>query len=125
MCIDGNVEVELVCEPVVRLRPHPAEWTGADGDRHAVDASGAGQQFRLQSDFALGIEGDRVRARHVPSAGRPGVLRASPGRELAAPQTCDEARPEAEVDHAFLAQLVEHGANPGTMSCATRSSAPP
>ena len=34
-------------------------------DRHTADASGAGQTIRLQTDMALGIEGNRVRARHV------------------------------------------------------------
>ena len=47
----------------------PAKWTLVDGSRHIADASGAGQTIRLQTDFALGVEGDRVRARHVLTAG--------------------------------------------------------
>ena len=38
-------------------------------DRHTADASGAGQTIRLQTDMAVGIEGDRVRARHVLEQG--------------------------------------------------------
>ena len=79
-CIDGEVEIELICEPVFDYGRTAASWTLADGDRHVADASGAGQTIRLQTDMALGIEGGRVRARHVLAQGRPGVLRAVVGR---------------------------------------------
>ncbi len=68
-CLDGNVEVELVCEPVFDYGRTPAEWSLAENERHVADASGAGQSIRLRTDLALGIEGNRVRARHVLSAG--------------------------------------------------------
>ena len=65
-CLEGTVEVELVCEPVFDYGRTPARWTMPAGSgRHTADASGAGQTIRLQTDLALGIEGDRVRARHV------------------------------------------------------------
>ncbi len=70
----------------------PAEWTLVDGDRHAADATGAGQTIRLQTDLALGIEGNRVRARHVLEAGRAGVLRAVVGRGPA-PRRTTSTRP--------------------------------
>ena len=41
-CLDGRVELELVCEPVFDYGRTPATWTLADGGRHAADASGAG-----------------------------------------------------------------------------------
>jgi alpha,alpha-trehalase len=69
-CLDGEVEVELVCEPAFDYGRAEAAWALVDGsDRHAADATGAGQTIRLQSDFALGIEGNRVRGRHVLQAG--------------------------------------------------------
>src|SRR5262245_66474948 len=37
-CIDGSVEIELVCEPVFDYGRAPAEWTLVDGDRHKADA---------------------------------------------------------------------------------------
>ena len=64
-CLEGRVEVELVCEPVFDYGRTPAEWTLVDGGRHAADASGADVTIRLRTDLALGIEGDRVRARHA------------------------------------------------------------
>jgi GH15 family glucan-1,4-alpha-glucosidase len=68
-CLDGTVEIELVCEPAFDYGRTPAEWTLAEDSRHTADASGAGQTVRLRTDLALGVEGNRVRARHVLSAG--------------------------------------------------------
>jgi alpha,alpha-trehalase len=95
-CIDGHVEVELVCEPVFDYGRTPAQWTTPDGDRNVADASGAGQTFRLHTDLALGIEGDRVRARHVLHAGERAYCALSWAEELAVPQNADEAK--ARVD---------------------------
>ena len=36
-CLEGTVEVELVCEPVFDYGRTPAEWTLADDDRHSAD----------------------------------------------------------------------------------------
>ena len=63
-----------------------------DGDRHTADASGAGLTIRLQTDMALGIEGDRVRARHVLRAGRPAsTARCRGPRAWPSPADVDEA----------------------------------
>src|SRR5215467_4256768 len=51
-CLDGRVEVELVCEPVFDYGRTPAEWTMVDGI-HVADAAGAGQTVRLATDLAL------------------------------------------------------------------------
>ncbi|MGZ4220811.1 MAG: glycoside hydrolase family 15 protein [Solirubrobacteraceae bacterium] len=64
-CLDGEVEVELVCEPAFDYGRTPAEWALVDGNRHVADATGAGQTIRLQTDLELGIEAGRVRARHT------------------------------------------------------------
>jgi GH15 family glucan-1,4-alpha-glucosidase len=69
-CLEGTVEVELVCEPVFDYGRIPADWTStANTGRHAADATGAGQTVRLHTDLALGIEGDRIRARRTLTAG--------------------------------------------------------
>jgi GH15 family glucan-1,4-alpha-glucosidase len=95
-CVDGSVEVELVCEPVFDYGQTAAKWTTPDGDRHVADASGGGVSFRLQSDLALGVEGDRIRGRHVLKAGEHAYCALSWAEGLAAPQDFDEA--EARVD---------------------------
>jgi len=68
-CIEGGVEIELVCEPVFDYGRTPAEWALIGEDRHVADASGAGQTIRLGTDMALGLEGNRARARHLLAEG--------------------------------------------------------
>jgi alpha,alpha-trehalase len=91
VCLEGRVEVELVCEPDFDYGRVPAKWTAVDGGRHAADANGAEQTIRLCSDLALGIEGNRVRARHVLGPGERAYCALSWAEGLAAPQNADEA----------------------------------
>jgi GH15 family glucan-1,4-alpha-glucosidase len=120
LCLEGRVEVELVCEPVFDYGRVPAKWSAVDGDRHVADASGAEQTIRLRSDLALGIEGGRIRARHVLGPGDRAYCALSWAEELAAPQDVDaaEARIAATIrywrawlggahipDHRYCAQV--------------------
>jgi GH15 family glucan-1,4-alpha-glucosidase len=90
-CLEGEVEVELVCEPAFDYGSVPAEWTLVGGDRHAADASGAGQTIRLRTDLSLGIEGNRARARHVLEAGDRAYCALSWAEDLVAPEDIDDA----------------------------------
>jgi GH15 family glucan-1,4-alpha-glucosidase len=97
-CIDGEVEIDLVCEPVFDYGRTPATWTLADG-RHAAEATGAGQTLTLRTDMELGVEGGRVRARHVLREGERCycVLSWAPGAELPGDVDAAAARLEATV----------------------------
>jgi alpha,alpha-trehalase len=90
-CLDGSVEVEIVCEPLFDYGREPAEWALVDGDRHAADATGAGLAVRLSSDLALGIEGNRVRARHTLGAGERAFCALSWAEALQAPGDAEDA----------------------------------
>ena len=63
-CIEGHVEVEVVCEPVFDYGRTPATWQ-MNSDRHTAIGTGADVTIRLHSDIALGVEGNRVRGRRV------------------------------------------------------------
>jgi alpha,alpha-trehalase len=89
-CIEGSAEIELVCEPVFDYGREPAEWTIAD-DEHTADASGAGQTIRLRTDMALGIEGSRVRGRHMLRAGDRLFCSLSWAEGLASPADVEDA----------------------------------
>jgi alpha,alpha-trehalase len=91
LCLEGRVEVELICEPVFDYGRVPAQWSAVDGDRHVADANGAEQTIRLHSDLALGIEGSRVRARHFLESGDRAYCALSWAEGLAAPKDADEA----------------------------------
>jgi GH15 family glucan-1,4-alpha-glucosidase len=90
-CLEGRIEVDLVCEPVFDYGRSPAEWKLVDGSRHAADATGAGTTFRLQTDMALGVEGSRVRARHVLTPGDKAFCSLSWAEDLVSPQDIEEA----------------------------------
>jgi alpha,alpha-trehalase len=94
-CLDGSVEVEVVCEPIFDYGREPAEWTLGDGSRHAADAKGAGLAVRLSSDLALGIEHNRVRGRHTLTAGEKAFCALSWAEALQSPD--DVADAEARV----------------------------
>src|SRR4051794_7369699 len=90
-CIDGEVEVELVCEPAFDYGRTPAEWSLVDGSRHAADAAGAGQTIRLVTDLAMGVEENRARARHTLRAGERAYCALSWAEGLRAPEDVDAA----------------------------------
>ncbi len=91
VCLDGQVEIELVCEPIFDYGEIPATWSLGDGDDGIADATGADQKFRLRTDLSLGIEGERVRARHVLSAGDRAFCALSWAHELETPSDVDDA----------------------------------
>ncbi len=89
-CLDGRVEIDLVCEPAFDYGRTPATWTMVDGE-HAADATGAGVTFRLVTDLAIDVEGETVRGRHELEAGDRAYCALSWAEGLAAPQSFDEA----------------------------------
>ncbi len=90
-CIDGNVEVELICEPAFDYGREPATWTLVDDGATAEQATGAGQTVRLVSSLGLGIEGNRVRGRHVLQAGEKAYCALTWAEGFEAPATVEEA----------------------------------
>ena len=95
-CLDGSVEIELVCEPAFDYGREPAAWTLVDDAGHAADATGAGQTLRLSTDLSIGIEGSSARARHVLSKGERAFCALSWADGLASPT--DVADAAARID---------------------------
>jgi GH15 family glucan-1,4-alpha-glucosidase len=90
-CIEGEVEIELVCTPVFDYGRTPGEWQISDGDRHLAAATAAGQTLRLATDLALGVEGHHVRARHVLTQGESVYAALAWGDEADIPGDVEEA----------------------------------
>jgi GH15 family glucan-1,4-alpha-glucosidase len=97
VCIEGSVEVELVCEPVFDYGRTTAEWSLAGDDLHTADASGAGQTIRLCTDMALGTEAGRVRARHTLRGGERLFCSLSWAEGLVSPADAAEATERIDV----------------------------
>ena len=69
----------------------PAKWSLVGEGRHTADATGADQTIRLQTNMAVGVEGERVRARHTLEQGEQLFCALSWGEGLVSPQSIDEA----------------------------------
>jgi alpha,alpha-trehalase len=100
-CIEGEVEVELICEPAFDYGRTPAEWTAVDSGRRAADATGAEQTIRLASDLPLGIEANRVRARHVLEPGERAYCALSWAKDLDAPEDAEQAKARIDATTSF------------------------
>ncbi|HET9996608.1 MAG TPA: glycoside hydrolase family 15 protein [Nocardioides sp.] len=100
-CLEGTVEMDLVCEPAFDYGRTPPDWTLVDGGRHAADATVGGQSLRLHTDLSLGVEGNRVRARHVLSAGEECFCALSWADGLAAPADVGEANARVDATTRF------------------------
>ncbi len=101
-CIQGSVEVELVCEPVFDYGRVPADWKLVGDDRHTADAdAGNGVPIRLRTDMALGIEGNRVRARHVLREGEELYSALSWETDLVSPADVDDAKARLDATTRF------------------------
>jgi GH15 family glucan-1,4-alpha-glucosidase len=96
-CVQGQVELEVVCEPMFDYALEPAIWELAD--EHGGLAHGRGkhgpdgnvQEIRLASNLRLGIENARVRARHTLSEGEKSFVALSWADDLVVPGSIDEA----------------------------------
>jgi len=113
-CIQGTVQVEIVCEPMLDYGATPARWsmvqTGEEGvcaiDAHgptgsreygarpngAASADEEGVAFRMFSDVRLGIEGNRVHGRHTMKEGERRFCALSWTEGLGGPHTAEEAQ---------------------------------
>jgi len=100
-CLEGTVEVELVCEPAFDYGRVEATWTLADTGSHQADAVGNDQGFRLSTDMLIGIEGGSARARHTLSQGEKAFCCLSWADGLASPVTLAEASAHIDATVAF------------------------
>ncbi len=91
LCLDGTVEMELVCEPDFDYGRLPGEWSLVGDERHTADVVAGDLTLRLQTDMALGIEGNWVRARHALEQGEQAFCALSWSENLSVPLTVDEA----------------------------------
>ncbi len=91
VCLEGTIEIELICEPDFDYGRTPAEWSMVGDDRHVADATGAGVTTRLTTNMQLGIEGGSVRARHKLEQGEQLFCSLSWAEEFASPKDVDDA----------------------------------
>jgi GH15 family glucan-1,4-alpha-glucosidase len=112
-CIQGQVQVEMVCEPALEYGAVRAAWSDPEeanpsAGGHAFDASGAGCGFRLYSDMRMGVEGDRIHARHTMSEGEKRFCAMSWNERREGPRSVREAEDAlARTGHFWRTWLAE------------------
>ena len=99
-CIEGSIEIELICEPGFDYGRVLADWS-LRPDRHRADATGAGQTMRLQTDMLLGVEANHVRARHVLHEGEELFVALSWDDRAPVPTTVEEANARLKATTRF------------------------
>jgi alpha,alpha-trehalase len=100
-CVDGQVEMELVCEPIFDYGETLATWAMVDESAHTADATGRGQTLRLHTDMSVGIEAGRVRARRLLRSGDKIFCSLSWADALAGPDDVDDAARRINTTVAF------------------------
>jgi GH15 family glucan-1,4-alpha-glucosidase len=90
-CLHGQVQLELLCEPMFDYGRNPAVWTPVEGQAQSADATDGEQTVRLCTDLRLGIEGSVVRARHRLRQGDRAYCSLSWSKLLDGPASHEEA----------------------------------
>ncbi len=123
-CIQGMVQVEIVCEPMLEYGATPASWSHVDlgndelcaiDGSHALtteDATGGASTFRLFSDVRLGIEGNRTHGRHTMSEGEKRFCALSWTEGLGGPHTVEQAEGHMERTAHFWRSWLAEGVYP-------------
>jgi GH15 family glucan-1,4-alpha-glucosidase len=98
-CIQGQVQVEIVCEPMLDYGASPAAWSVVQSGEEGVcmmDATDDVTAFRLFSDVRMGIEGNRAHGRHTMQEGEKRFCAISWTEGRGGPHTVEQA--EAHLD---------------------------
>ncbi len=116
-CMQGQVQMEMVCEPMLDYGATMASWSvveeeGVDRAHNALDATDGGTVFRLFSDMRVGIEGNRVHARHTLSEGEKCFCAMSWTEGLGGPRTVEQAEGHLERTTHFWRTWLAEGTYP-------------
>jgi GH15 family glucan-1,4-alpha-glucosidase len=129
-CMQGEVQVEIVCEPMLNYGSSPASWTivqsGEDGaclvdcEPDAPTEMDATDEvvpddltaIRLLSDIRMGIEGNRTHGRHTMSEGEKRFCAISWTEERGGPHTAEEAEEYLERTGHFWRTWLAEGTYP-------------
>ena len=116
-CVQGAVQIELICEPLFDFGRRMADWTECDhpapSSFDAIDAIDAGERrVRLLSDLRLGIEGNRVRARHKLEEGELRFCALSWTEQLRGPANAEEATARLDATARYWRDWLDAGRFP-------------
>ncbi len=120
-CLQGQVQVEIVCEPMLAYGARPAVWEAVEGgpaglsilDASEADGDGDGQPgVRLFSDIRMGIEGNRTHGRHTLTKGEKRYCALSWTEARGGPYTVEQAEQRLEATAQFWRGWLAEGTYP-------------
>jgi GH15 family glucan-1,4-alpha-glucosidase len=114
-CIQGQVQVEIVCEPMLDYGATPATWTVVHSGENgvcAMDATDEVTALRLYADIRMGIEGNRVHGRHTMTEGEKRFCALSWTEERGGPHTVEQAEAHLERTSHFWRTWMADGMFP-------------
>ncbi|HSZ14726.1 MAG TPA: glycoside hydrolase family 15 protein [Solirubrobacteraceae bacterium] len=114
-CIQGEVQVEIVCEPMLDYGATAASWTVAQSGEAGVcmlDATDEVTAFRLFSDIRVGIEGNRAHGRHTMREGEKRFCALSWTEDRGGPHTVEQAEEYMERTAHFWRSWLADGTYP-------------
>ncbi len=114
-CIQGQVQVDIVAEPMLDYGAQPAKWTVVETGEQgvcALDATDDVTAFRMFSDVRVGIEGNRVHGRHTMNEGEKRFCALSWTEGLGGPHTVEQAEEHLERTSHFWRSWLADGTYP-------------
>jgi alpha,alpha-trehalase len=111
-CIQGQVQVEMVCEPMLDYGATMASWVAVEDEPRALDAVDGRTAFRLFSDMRMGVEGNRVHARHTLTEGERRFCAMSWTEGLGGPRTVEQAQEHLTRTNHFWRTWLAEGSYP-------------
>ncbi len=112
-CVQGQVQVEMVCEPMLDYGASAASWSfDEDDDGSGLRASGGDTAFRLLPDTRMGIEGNRAQSRHTMSEGEKRFCAISWTEDLRGPRSAEQAEGHIERTSHFWRTWLAEGRYP-------------
>jgi GH15 family glucan-1,4-alpha-glucosidase len=114
-CIQGEVQVEIVCEPMLDYGSTPASWSVVKSGEEGVcmmDATDDVTAFRLFSDIRMGIEGNRAHGRHTMREGEKRFCALSWTEDHGGPHTVEQAEGHMQRTSHFWRSWLAEGTYP-------------
>ena len=114
-CIQGQVQVEIVCEPMLDYGASPASWSVVQTGEEGVcmmDATDDATAFRLFSDIRMGIEGNRTHGRHTMVEGEKRFCAISWTEGRGGPHTVEQAEEHMQRTAHFWRTWLAEGVYP-------------
>jgi GH15 family glucan-1,4-alpha-glucosidase len=114
-CSQGQVQVEIVCEPMLNYGATPASWEPLEHEEEGfcmLDASDGTTAFRLFSDIRVGVEGNRAHGRHTMHEGERRFCAMSWTEERRGPHTVEQAEGYLERTRHFWRTWMADGTYP-------------